>query len=68
MRLALIAIGLLVLAACATPSGNNQSTAKTDPNLNRFTEPTNGAAYSQADQYDYLQAADPGQGGTPHRK
>jgi hypothetical protein len=54
MRLVLVTLGLLMLAACAQPmqTANNG-------NLTRFVEPTHGAAYSQGDARYYENYANP---------
>lgn len=54
MRVALLMIGLLALGACVQPAPTPmaQNTAP-QSDLKRFTEPTNGAAYSQGDMYYY---------------
>jgi hypothetical protein len=57
MRVVFLVIGLLALGACAQPAPSpmaQNGTPKSDKSdLNRFVEPTNGAAYSQGDMYYY---------------
>jgi hypothetical protein len=69
MRLALLAVGLLVLAACAQPAPPPGKNAANKSDLYRFIEPTNGAAYSQGDAryYQNQQAPYSGAGGAPPR-
>jgi hypothetical protein len=58
MRISLLVAGLLVLGACSpTP----QMTAQNNRvNLNKYIQPTNGAAYSQSDLYYYKNNVNPG--------
>jgi hypothetical protein len=51
MRIAFLALGLLALAGCVQPVPNQTAANKVDGT--RFTQPTNGAAYSQDDMYYY---------------
>lgn len=60
MRLVLVALGLLVVGACAQPmqtASNAVGSGKSD--LTRFVQPTNGAAYSQSDLYYYTANRNP---------
>ena len=67
MRLALLAIGLFALAACAQPAPGPGKNAANKSDLHRFIEPTDGAAYSQGDAryYENQQAPISGAGGAP---
>lgn len=69
MRFAVLAVGLLVLAACAQPAPPPAKDAANKSDLYRFIEPTNGAAYSQGDAryYENQQAPVNGAGGAPMR-
>jgi hypothetical protein len=58
MRYIFATLGLLMLGACAQPV----QTAN-DPHLNRFIEPTDGAAYSQGDVRYYNSESAPYSGG-----
>jgi hypothetical protein len=59
MRPVLAALGLLLLGACAQPvqTANNAPVGHSD--LNRFVQPTDGAAYSQSDLYYYTANTNP---------
>ena len=65
MRLALAIFGLLLLAACAQPMQTAQTGPGSHSDLNRFVEPTGGAAYSESSMYFYEQGANPGAIGGP---
>ena len=56
MRIVLVALGLIALGACTTPA---QQTVMLNDNLGlmRFTEPENGAAWSESDVRYYTQNA-----------
>ncbi|HEY5211179.1 MAG TPA: hypothetical protein VIJ42_17200 [Stellaceae bacterium] len=58
MRYALAILGLLALGACTPPAQ-----PVNDSNLNRFIEPTDGAAYSQGDARYYNSESPPYSGG-----
>jgi hypothetical protein len=62
MRFGLIAIGLFVLGAC-TPGPLPAAQVGNGAELNKYVEPTNGAAYSQGDLYYYTTNANPGYAG-----
>jgi hypothetical protein len=61
MRLALAVLGLLLLGACTTPTQTASTQNKSD--LNKYIEPTNGAAYSQGDVRYYNSDNPPYSGG-----
>ena len=64
MRVALIVIGLLTLAACVQPGPTPTArTAADNADLKRFVEPTDGAPYSQSDMNYYRDNANPGAAG-----
>jgi hypothetical protein len=63
MRFAILAVGLLVLAACVQPAPSPMKNAANKSDLYRFIEPTDGAAYSQSDMYYYRANANPGAAG-----
>ncbi|HXE17131.1 MAG TPA: hypothetical protein VN632_07870 [Stellaceae bacterium] len=66
MRIALAVFGLLLLGACAEPMQTAQTNAASQrSDLNRFVEPTGGAAYSESSMYFYEQGANPGAIGGP---
>ncbi|MGH6981063.1 MAG: hypothetical protein ACREFC_07630 [Stellaceae bacterium] len=65
MRLALAAVGHLLLAACSQPVQTAQMNAQTQSDLRRFVEPTGGAAYPESYIYFYEQGANPGAIGGP---
>jgi hypothetical protein len=62
MRTILAGLGLLLLGACALPM-QNRASSNDQANLQRFVEPTGGAAYSQADARYYESGVNPGYAG-----
>jgi hypothetical protein len=58
MRLSLVVAALLALGACTPAPPMSAQNNRAD--LNKFVQPTNGAAYSQGDLYYYTTAANPG--------
>jgi hypothetical protein len=70
MRFALIAVGLLALCAC-TPGPLPPAQVSNGTDLNKYVEPTNGAAYSQGQLYYYTATTGPaaqGPAGIPRTK
>ncbi len=59
MRFALIALGLLALGAC-TPGPLPPAQVSDASDLKKFVEPTNGAAYSQSNEYYYRDGSSTG--------